>query len=96
MTEYYEPYIYKKGERTEYGSHRGMSLLSHSGKVYYYSVNSRIIDKQLWEHIKLQLRDWQHGFRIERSSLNLNFTIKIMMAENWKCGDREVYHLYFS
>lgn len=80
--------IFKKGEKTECGNHRGITLLSHSGKIY-----SRVIERRLREYVEPHLGDWQHGFRGSRGTTDLIFAMKMMMEKNWEWG-KEKFTLF--
>ena len=71
--------IKKKVEGTVCGNHRGMTLLSHTGKVY-----SRIIERRIRECVKHTLEECQHGFRPGKSTTELLFTMKMMMEKRWE------------
>ena len=60
--------IFKKGENTVCGNHRGITVLCHSGKVY-----SSAIERKLRQHVENHLGDWQHGFREGRGTSDLIF-----------------------
>ena len=80
--------IFKKGEKTVCENHRGITLLSHSGKVY-----SSIIERRLRTHVEARIGDWQHGFREGRGTSDLIFTMKMLMEKNWEWG-KEKYALF--
>ena len=66
--------IYMKGEKTECGNHRGTTLLSHCGKLY-----SRLVERRLRRYIEPKL-----GFREGRGTLDLIFSMKMIMKKNWE------------
>ena len=68
-----------KGEKTECANYRGISLLSHVGKVY-----ERIIESRLRYCVEEKLGEWQHGFRPNRSTTDLVFTLKIILEKSWE------------
>jgi hypothetical protein len=54
--------IFKKGNNRECKNHRGISLLSVSGKIY-----SRILETRLRQEMENKLEEIQNGFRPGRS-----------------------------
>ena len=60
--------IFKKGEKTVCGNHRGITVLSHSGKVH-----SSVIERKVRQYVENHLGDWQHGFREGRGTSDLIF-----------------------
>ena len=66
----------KKGERTECKNHRGVMLLSHTGKIY-----NRIIEKRLRSCVEESLAEGQHGFRPGRGTSGLIFAMKIILEK---------------
>ena len=71
--------IYKKGSKSDCANYRGISLLSHVGKVY-----ERIIEKRLRSCVEEKLGTWQHGFRPNRSTTDLVFTLKMILEKSWE------------
>ncbi len=71
--------IYKKGSKTDCANYRGISLLSHVGKLY-----ERIVEKRLRTCVEEKLGIWQYGFRPNRSTTDLVFTLKMIMEKNWE------------
>ena len=80
--------IYKKGEKTACENHRGITLLSHCGKIY-----SSVVEKRLRTQVEACLGDWQHGFRERRGTLDLIFLMKTLMEKNWEWG-KEKFALF--
>ena len=63
--------IYKKGDRTECGNYRGISLLSIAGKVFV-----RIVLDRLSQHITPKVvPESQCGFRPNRSTIDMIFSL---------------------
>ena len=63
--------IYKKGDRTDYGYYRGISLLSKAGKIF-----ARIIVNRLSTHITPEVvSETQCGFRGNRSTVDMIFCL---------------------
>jgi hypothetical protein len=63
--------MYKKGDRLDCNSYRGITLWSVVVKTY-----ERILEKRLRREIKEQMTDSQSGFRKDPSIQNYVFTIK--------------------
>ena len=70
--------ILKKGEKTVCDNHRGITLLSHAGKIY-----TRILEMRLRDCVEDILDDCQFGFRPERSTTDAVFTVKMMLEKCW-------------
>lgn len=60
-----------KGSKRECNQYRGISLLSHAGKMF-----AKIIESRLRPVIELQLSEEQMGFRKNRSCTDAIFTLK--------------------
>ena len=71
--------IFKKGDKALCENFRGISFLSHCGKLY-----SSIIGRRLRAHVEHILGEWQYGFRPGRSTLDLIFVMKMIMEKNWE------------
>lgn len=80
--------IHKKGDNRECSNHRGISLLSIPGKVY-----SRILEARLREATEHELEEGQCGFRRNRSTQDLIFTLRQITEKTIKY-DSEL-HLAF-
>ena len=76
--------IYKKGEKSNCANYRGISLLSHVGKVY-----ERIVEARLRWIVEHKLGNWQHGFRPNRSTMDLVFTLKIILEKSWEWNKKQ-------
>ena len=63
--------IYKKKDKLDCGNYRGISLLSHAGKIMALIIQKRILNKT--EQI---LSESQAGFRSGRSTIDQLFTIR--------------------
>ncbi|KAK3514603.1 hypothetical protein QTP70_021515 [Hemibagrus guttatus] len=64
--------IYKKGDRTDCGNYRGISLLSVAGKVF-----ARILLDRLSQHITPEVvPESQCGFRSNRSTIDMIFSLR--------------------
>ena len=71
--------IFKAGDRQDCKNYRGISLLTHISKLY-----ERILEKRLRKSAEKVLGEWQYGFRPGRSTMDLIFTIKIIMEKAWE------------
>ncbi|XP_076038003.1 uncharacterized protein LOC143023369 [Oratosquilla oratoria] len=69
--------IFKKDDRTNCNNYRGISLLSHVGKVY-----ERVIERRLRMAVEERFGEWQHGFRPQRSTVDIIFTLKMVLEKN--------------
>ncbi|KAK2193851.1 hypothetical protein NP493_5g15073 [Ridgeia piscesae] len=64
--------IYKKGDRTDCGTYRGISLLSIAGKIF-----ARILPNRLSTHITPEVVPETHrGFRGNRSTVDMIFCLR--------------------
>lgn len=73
--------IYKKGEKTDCGNYRGISLLSHAGKIY-----ERVLERRLRVIVEEKIGEWQHGFRPGRGTIDLVFALKMLLEKSWEWG----------
>jgi len=80
--------IYKKNDPLECNNYRGIALLNTTYKVLSYCILDRI--KPISEGI---LGDYQGGFRPNRSTTDLIFTIRQIFQKMWEF-DKEVYTLF--
>ena len=71
--------VYKKGDKTECSNYRGISLMSHTFKVY-----ERILEKRLRRYAEPKLGEWQSGFRPGRGTSDMIFTMKIIFEKSWE------------
>ena len=81
--------IYKKGDRTDCGNYRGISLLSIAGKIF-----ARILLNRLSTHITPEVvPDTQCGFRGNRSTVDMIFCLRQLQE---KCieQDRPLYMVF--
>lgn len=63
--------IFKNGDNRECSNHRGILLTSVPSKLY-----SRILENRLRREIGSNLAGAQYGFRAERSTQDLIFTVR--------------------
>ena len=73
--------IYKKGDRKQCTSYRGISLLSLPGKIC-----AKCLEKKRREIVKSTVENGQCGFRPDRSTKNQIFTLKQIFEKSWKYG----------
>ena len=81
--------IYKKGDRTDCGNYRGISLLSIAGKIF-----ARILLNRLSTHITPEVvPETQCGFRGNRSTVDMIFCLRQLQE---KCieQDRPLYMVF--
>lgn len=72
--------IYKnKGEKTNCSNYRGITLLSHAGKIY-----ERIIEHRIRQQVEEKLGNWQYGFRPGRSTVDPVFALKMLLEKSWE------------
>jgi Reverse transcriptase (RNA-dependent DNA polymerase)/Endonuclease-reverse transcriptase len=71
--------IFKKGDRKECSNYRGITLISQCAKIY-----ERILEKRVRDQIETKMREEQYGFRKNRSTIDLIFTIRNMMEKKWE------------
>ena len=64
--------LHKKGDKTECGNHRGISLVSHAGKVLLEVVARRL---SAYCEAKGLLPEKQCGFRPNRSTTDMMFVV---------------------
>ena len=65
--------LHKKGDKTECGNYRGISLVSHAGKVLLYVVARRL---SAYCEAKGLLSEEQCGFRPDRSTTDMMFVVR--------------------
>ena len=74
--------IYKKGDRTECGNYRGISLLSAAGKIF-----AQILLNRLSRHITPEVGpETQCGFRSNRSTVDMIFCLRQLQE---KCIEQD-------
>jgi len=73
--------IFKKGEKTICDNHRGITLLSHAGKIF-----TRIVETRLRECVEGVLDPSQYGFRPGRSTIDAVFIVKMLLKKSWEWG----------
>ena len=81
--------IYKKGDRTDCGNYKGISLLSIAGKIF-----ARILLNRLSTHITPEVvPETQCGFRGNRSTVDMIFCLR-QLQENCIEQDRPPYVVF--
>ena len=73
--------IFKKGDRKQCTSYKGISLPSLSGKVY-----AKCLERKCREIVESKLEDGQCGFRPGRSTTNQIFTLKQIFEKSLEYG----------
>ena len=71
--------IYKKGDKTRCENYRGISLLSHAGKIY-----ERVLEQRLRGLVEEKIGKWQHGFRPGKGTVDLIFAMKLLLEKDWE------------
>ena len=74
-----KPYLQKR-RKTECQDYRGITVLSHCGKV----------ERRLRGYVESKLGEWQHGFGEGRGTTDLIFALKMMMEKNWEWGKEKL------
>ena len=80
--------IYKKKDKLDCGNYRGISLLSHAGKIMSIILQRRILQKT--EQI---LSEAQAGFRPGRATVDQIFSLR-QLAEKYLEKDKHLYCCY--
>ena len=81
--------IFKKGDRTECGNYRGISLLSIAGKAF-----ARILLNRLEKHVTHQIiPETQCGFRSNRSTIDMIFCLR-QLQEKCVEQDKSLYVVF--
>ena len=75
--------LHKKGDKTECGNYRGISLVSHGGKVLLKVVARRL---SAYCEAKGLLPEEQCGFRPDRSTTNMMYMVRRLQEVGWKAG----------
>ena len=75
--------LHKKGDKTECGNYRGISLVSHSGKVLLKVVARRL---SAYCEAKGLLPEEQCGFRPNRSTTDMMFVVRRLQKIGRKAG----------
>ena len=75
--------LHKKGDTTECGNYRGISLVSHPGKVLLEVVARRL---GAYCEAKGLLPEEQCGFRPNRSTTDMMFVLRRLQEIGWKAG----------
>ena len=74
---------HKKGDKTECGNYRGISLVSHAGKVLLEVVARRL---SAYCEAKGLLPEEQYGFRPNRSTTDMMFVVRRLQEIGRKTG----------
>ena len=81
--------IYKKGDRTDCGDYRGISLISIAGKIF-----ARILFNRLSTHITPEeVAETQCGFRGNRSTVDMIVCLR-QLQEKYIEQDRPLYMVF--
>ena len=71
--------LFKNGDKTSCDNYRGITLLFHAGKLY-----NRFIERRLRCHVEEVILECQHCFRPNRGTVDLVFTIKMILKKSWE------------
>ena len=80
--------FFKKGDPTKCENYRGISLINHAAKLY-----ERILERRARIIIEPQLGEWQHGFRSNRGTTDMIFSIRQLMEKAWEF-DNKLYMIF--
>ena len=81
--------IYKKGDRTDYGNYRGISLLSIAGKIF-----ARILLSRVSTHITPRVvPETQRGFRDNRNIVDMIFCLRQLQKSALSRTDHCTWYL---
>ena len=75
--------LHKKGDKTECGNYRGISLVSHAGKVRFKVVARRL---SAYCEAKGVLPEEQCGLRPDRSTTDMVFVVRRLQEIGRKAG----------
>ena len=75
--------LHKKGDKTECGNYRGISLVSHAGKVILKVVTRRL---SAYCEAKGLLPEEQCRFRPNRSTTDMMFVLRRLQETGWTAG----------
>ena len=75
--------LHKKGDKTECGNYRGISLVSHAGKILLKVVSRRL---SAYCEAKELLPEEQCGFRPDRSTTDMVFVVRRLQEVGRKAG----------
>lgn len=73
--------IFKKGDRKECNNYRGITLIAHVAKIF-----ERVLEGRLRRKIEGEMEEEQYGFRKDRSTFDLIFSLRNMMEKRWEFG----------
>ncbi|KAJ4440654.1 hypothetical protein ANN_08801 [Periplaneta americana] len=80
--------IFKKGDKTNCGNFRGISLLLTS-----YKILSNILFRRLTPYVDEIIGDHQCGFRRNRSTIDQIFCIRQIMEKKWEYKGKRPLHV---
>ena len=75
--------LHKKGDKTEGGNYRDISLVSHVGKVLL-NMNARRLNN--YDGTKGRLQEEQCGFRADRSTSDMTYVVRRLQETGRKTG----------
>jgi len=71
--------IYKKGDRSVCSNYRGITLLSVTYKIF-----TSLLRNRLQKITERKMRDYQAGFKTNRSTIDHMYTIRQIMEKNYE------------
>ena len=71
--------FFKKGDKKKCPNYRGITLLSHGLKLY-----ESVLAEKIRKKIEPYLEEEQHGFRPNRSTIDLIFAIRMLFEKFWE------------
>lgn len=75
--------IHKKGDKKRCQNYRGISLLTSASKIY-----ERVLERRLRSAVEDCLGEWQYGFRPNRSTMDLVFSLKMIVEKTIEYDSR--------
>lgn len=73
------PFYKNKGDSSKCENYRGISLLCHAAKLYEH-----ILEKRARAIIEPKLGEEQYGYRADRSTSDLIFTLRMVIEKSWE------------
>lgn len=80
--------LFKKGNRKKCSNYRGITLLSHGLKIL-----EKILVSRLRVILEPQLEEEQYGFRPNRSTTDLIFSVRMLLEKYWEKG-KDLYMVF--
>lgn len=71
--------LFKKGSRKRCGNYRGITLMCQVAKIF-----EKVILNRIGNYIENQVSEEQHGFRRNRSTVDLIFAVRQLIEKHWE------------